>query len=743
MIIRRKMLAGLTMTAAFAGAVASAMPAAAHLRPITAADVIQTRRPLDSDPLGTHQVLVSPDGRKYATVLMQGDLQRDGYWVDILVGRTDSLPRAYPHTVARLFTRALKDDRIGLLASTYPGHDRFIWLADSERLAFLWSDGTAPAQVRVLNVRTGEMRWLTHHRTSVLRFGISGDGRSIVYLAFPEIAPDQDARLRRQGFAVPGISYALFSEGDLTDLEPWYHLEPFFLRRGMMSARRVRFTSGPSSFQLAWPSVSPAGRFALIPRRSFPQDVTVRERTVGDLALLDLRTGVASRLLELPMNASANTQIVWSKDDSRVAVGPAVAPRGVPPAAGEWAGVDEVDLGQTRPPAVTALTGRHGGYRPARWCDDGGLELSRGDAVAHFARVDGTWREQAPSPGERCGGVSPARVALQWREGPDTPPALFAIDVLTRRAERVLDPDPRLRGNFDLGHVEIIKWPDSDGRQWEGRLYLPIHLSSARRYPLVIQTAGISSSTEFTLLGRVDRMTALAAQILAGRGMAVLELSQKPLAGVMGTPEEAPDVMRGCEAAIRYLVHGGLADPRRIGLTGYSRTAYWVAYMLTHSSFPYAAAIESDGLDISYVQLVLTTEPGRYAGLVGTAGEAPFGQGLPQWLRTAPGFNADKVHTPLRLEVASGGVEDAFLQWEMYSRLKLLHRPVELVIDPDGEHADHPLQVPSQQLASIQGTVDWMDFWLNGRESPDPSKRAQNARWRMLRQQQIGLGESH
>jgi hypothetical protein len=114
-------------------------------------------------------------------------------------------------------------------------------------------------------------------------------------------------------------------------------------------------------------------------------------------------------------------------------------------------------------------------------------------------------------------------------------------------------------------------------------------------------------------------------------------------------------------------------------------------------------------------------------------GGAPFGDGLKSWLVKSPGFNADKVHTPLWLVLQSGPISGVLSHWEMFSRLRRLGKPVELYVMPDVEHGSHNPQNPRQVVALQQGEVDWFDFWLNGREDPDPKKADQYVRWRKLR----------
>ena len=109
-------------------------------------------------------------------------------------------------------------------------------------------------------------------------------------------------------------------------------------------------------------------------------------------------------------------------------------------------------------------------------------------------------------------------------------------------------------------------------------------------------------------------------------------------------------------------------------------------------------------------------------------GSSPFGSGLQRWVDVAPGFHLDQVETPVRIEAID---PDSVLQeWELYGSLFMLHKPVDLIYFPDGTHIH---QRPLERLESQQGNVDWMRFWLQGYQYPDPSKRAQYERWQALR----------
>jgi dipeptidyl aminopeptidase/acylaminoacyl peptidase len=198
------------------------------------------------------------------------------------------------------------------------------------------------------------------------------------------------------------------------------------------------------------------------------------------------------------------------------------------------------------------------------------------------------------------------------------------------------------------------------------------------------------------------------------------------------TPAELDSVVAGYEGAIEHFVSEGLADPQRIGVTGFSRFGLYTAYFLTHTSYPIAAANVADNADESYLQYLFwgASTKSEYERDVGAA---PLGEGLRIWAERAPGFNADKIHAPLRMERDSQGLISALYSWELFSQLRYLRRPVELYLVPDIEHGAHALERPSQLLASQGAIVDWFDFWLNEHEDPNPAKTGQYERWRKLR----------
>jgi hypothetical protein len=108
-------------------------------------------------------------------------------------------------------------------------------------------------------------------------------------------------------------------------------------------------------------------------------------------------------------------------------------------------------------------------------------------------------------------------------------------------------------------------------------------------------------------------------------------------------------------------------------------------------------------------------------------GGPPFGRYLPEWSKRSPGFNLDRVRTPLWIN--SLNPRFLLLDWEWFEGLRLLDRPVEMVILNDEQHV---LQIPAHRLVSLSGNLDWFDFWLNGHKDPEISKAEQYRRWEDL-----------
>jgi len=334
--------------------------------------------------------------------------------------------------------------------------------------------------------------------------------------------------------------------------------------------------------------------------------------------------------------------------------------------------------------------------------------------------ADGIWQLVGQSKGEYEVGHN--GLEIEVKEAFDQPPMLVAKE---KQESRVIwDPNPQLK-NVQLGQANVYTWKDKGGREWKAGLYKPVNYKPGERYPLVIQTHGFSES-QFAPSGGFP--TAFAARELTTSGILVLQVVDETFCRTM-KPDEGPCAVSDYESAAKQLVSEGLVDPEKIGIVGFSRTCFYVMEMLTTGSLRVKVASITDGVMAGYPEYMFFDSGNKASDSM--IGAPPFGEGLQQWLRRSPGFNLDKITTPLL--VNASGRAGLLYMWEPYAGLRYLHKPVDLIMLNTDEHV---LTNPAVRMASQGGTVDWFRFWLQDYEDFDPAKAEQYARWRELRKMQ-------
>lgn len=725
--------------------------AAARANPVTVTAIIESRRFLRWCA-GEAPICRSQDGSHYVVVVARGDTQRDGVHVQILTGSTGSLIGASPRIVATLFTRALGNTPLTEANS-------IAWFNDDSQIAFLWHDAQGVKQVFSLELSTHRLRQLTRHPTDIERFAITADGARIAYIALAQRDDRAPEEMDRRGYSVVRPDGFSFFDGNLDGWNAWENAELYLVEHG-----RSRSPLGfelPSVLGARWPAVfeaGPGGDFLIdLPADAIP--LTWDQYTDPLLARVLLpaarRDPFQSKLTQLfvidrgahrlrplwsaPRSFRQSSQVAWSPDGDSVILSGAFVPidQARSAAALNGSALVEVNVrtGQatefSRPPSLEAAD-----LIPLSWRDDI-VEFTStlpAESRVWFQKTNAGWRQLPLSaPPATFAPPSTRIVQIELREGLNHPPVIFAADGTGHEAI-LLELNPDLGGLYTLGRVELVRWTSTDGLAWTGLLILPPTHIAGTRYPLVIQTHGFSPD-QFSLIGDNRFPSVFAAQALASENIAVLQMgSPDPgqISDWVATPQEGPVMTAGMEGAIAALVARGLVDGERVGIAGFSRTGFHIEYAITHSNYPYAAAISADSIDQSYISNAFRGWPVEPSA--GNGGE-PYGEGLGHWLSRSPGFNADRVRTPLRLQVNSGSRAWALTHWEMFSRLRDLDLPVELYVVPRINEGTHNLQNPGQILASAGGAVDWFNFWLNGREDPDPAKAQQFARWRHLRAQ--------
>jgi len=775
LLVAAAAILNLSVTPVFAGAVSRADASGRfEKRELTPADAIATVRTMDNQVapgVAIDNSMTSPDGQRYVIRLAYGDVQRNGTWVDLLTGRLDSLTTAArPVRCAHLLTSGLGSSTDIQSADWDPQPANLLRWITNHQIAFLWSGRSKVRQVMSVDLTTCKSRLLTHSPTNVYSFGMGAGGALIFNAQVPRPIPISP-QLWKQGFTVSDTSdgWSILN-GDVsgaTIVDVSFNNEWFIqsasgaIRRVNIAGRRV----DPSNHVLRDVIVDPKGRFAVthVGLQSIPEEwhhysdsalqsvlesnKTMPNRIPLQYVVIDLSRGTTRPLWNAPMGYK--DKIVWSPFNDAILM----APTFLPPdnATGmNGAAAAEVDVVTGRY-KVLPIDLKTRAVVSIKWLSASRAEILSRDLNGSDSRTDRFERHGdhwlAASSTESAIESSDKRpsIRVETEQDLNRPPKIFAIDSITGDRRLILDTNPHLQERFKLGRVERLSGTLPTGHRWLGQLIYPADYKPGQKYPLVIQSMyGIPwADEEFSLDGSwgssgmglgPSYVASYPGQLLATRNISVLQLE---LIGPSPPDKQADARMLAFETVPGLAGLSELVDPSKIALDGFSRNGYWVEYTLSHSAFPFAAAIAADNYDPSYFPSALANWRIDDAQMNGATA---FGAGLQQWLIHAPGFNAEHIHTPLRMIGQSAGIPILIGKWEIYSRLRYLHKPVEMYMMPDvDKHPSHTPQNPQQIMAIQEGVIDWFSFWLTDREDPNPLKRAQYARWHAFRDSTTAL----
>jgi|GEM_PF-1176680 len=727
--------------------------------PITIQDAINMVRIESNYGYDDKFLVFSPDGSKFATVVWHGDLERNVNVYSLLVFDTEEAlanPRQRPRPIISI---PFEGDESDQAASAIT---QLAILGDNRTVTFVGRLPGKVPQVYAVDIETGRLRALTDHPTPVKAYAVSDDGVLRLYAA---AAPDpvdtaRVNRILRDGISpydrtvLPSaqhlliVSYMMLQSGPD---EVRQYFAPATRRGGeprlIFDSSRSRRTK-PSVWEAASDtstaavprlsiaserllgnisefSVDPTGRYALLWPYILAEhsidtlvhaawnDGNLFSRSLAAYyGLIDLETGAIEPLLDqlyVPYLAAERGQF-WAPDGRSVLIR-SLLPLDAPTAA-------ENEARAALPPAwlEVKVPSREylqvpipQGWSVIRW--DAGTDeliLRKADSLAVLQRVDGTWGTPRPIGvvagfNRRHPAVTNGRVVIGIKDSLTVAPELAAYDLATGQHTILTDLNPRLRDR-KYGEVELITFPTRYDSAAHGWLIKPVDYAPGRRYPLVVLHKDEIErpwDTSYLIDGAFN-LSGHEIQPLAAAGMMVLFIGEPPsLRPYIESQEEGVRVMENTEAAIRWLARQGYVDTLRVGISGWSRAAYYTDYTVIHSRFPYAAATQIDG------------------------GTAEYND------RIRPFTDAElgRIRTPMLLEPHGLSLISA---GAMANRLKAMGKPVDILYF---KTAPHSTKQPRHRVSSLGTHLDWWRFWLQDYEDPAPEKRTQYMRWRELREQ--------
>jgi dipeptidyl aminopeptidase/acylaminoacyl peptidase len=740
--------------------------------PVTVADTI-TMTELQGQGPGLHDFMqLSPDGKHFAVTVEHGDLKQNERVFSLLVFRSAGVLDEPADTVAVLCSSSNED-----------GIADVRWL-DNNTLTFLGTGKGDSRQVYAVNTRSKKLRQLTQHPTKINAYAVAPGLERVIYTADADLTAENEY-LRNHGFTVADQSLTDIVMGHFeSNRLAWRDLDyevpqETFIKR-LSSCEVIRLSREDRAiivvpnglFPYSPNPISPDGRFAIAEglvhahdtwrsfENPFPSAVA-GAHDVTTFVLVDLASGDSSLLVDAPSSPYL-TSIVWAPDSKSAVLINTFIP--LDPGNTEdrtsrlkQTVIAEVDLATHRVtpihgPALDATVAQ--GVVCAQAIDWKPvtnllvLAISRApdnhggicdvDAVATYQRTALGWSEKDVRDVDSLRSPPDGRITISINQGLSTPPDLKVVDHRTGRTRIFTDFNPQFR-QLRFAPVTLITWTASDGTQWSGDLYLPPEHKPNSRYPLVIQTHGCTTN-KFDITGfGPGGATGYAAQALANKGIVVLQEGRcanldenMPAHGSYYSALSAEHEVLGYDSAVDLLDREGIIDKDHVALQGHSATAWTAIYAVAHPKpgHHYAAALSTARGDLGYLGY-LATAYGRFWSVEGNGGP-PLGENFETFRRNALPFNLELVATPI-MSQEPDGLRYVPLMWEIHEILRMLGKPEEFIIFPDGTHN---LVKPWERLASQQAAVDWFCFWLKGEEDPDPAKREQYARWRELRKLQ-------
>jgi hypothetical protein len=681
----------------------------------------------------------SHDRKQFVITVRKGNLEENAVEYSMLLFRSNEV---FDHPTAKTLVSFAS-------SSNRPAISDITWLLDNDTILFLGEKPGETTQLYSVGCSSGKVTKMTTTSTNLLEYSAASRGNEFAYVVERPLANLVSEAALRSGFIVSNESLADLIAGHVKDHpEMDYDTDLFVADRGQTAGTRLPVRDRLDGEPIY---LSPDGRYLIVKTnlRYVPQGwgdykdpllrMIIRNKVPKGsrtwmirYELVNTRTGESQVLLDGPVSYYGS-DVLWLEDSKSVVLTGVYLPLNVSDPVERARREHGPVVVEIKLPGleVEEISGRdlaltHWNPR-TRTLELRPREPRKGATpeVESFQYKEDKWEVVKPAP-ESSNSNS---LEILTKQDLNTPPSVVALNPETGEKSLLLDLNPQFK-DLAFGKVEEVRWSDGSGREVEGGLYFPPDYSTAKTYPLVIQTHGFDPHA-FSIDGPFS--TAFAAQPLAGRGFVVLQVPSLHDWKMVSTTEEGPEMMRIYERGIAYLDARGIVDPRRVGVIGFSQTCYHVEYALTHSKFRFEAAVIADGLDMGYFQYLNYVHSFPYLGslIENTNGAAPFGKGLSLWLERAPGFLLDKVQTPVRIQAIHP--PSLLAEWEWFVGLSRLGKAVDFVYIPGGYHV---LQKPWERLLSQQGDVDWFCFWLKNEEDPDPAKADQYIRWRELRKLQ-------
>lgn len=291
-----------------------------------------------------------------------------------------------------------------------------------------------------------------------------------------------------------------------------------------------------------------------------------------------------------------------------------------------------------------------------------------------------------------------------------TPYCVYNINMKTRKATLVLDPNKELFADVRLGECKGWKFKCKRGYEVSGHYYLPADFDPQKKYPVIVHYYGGCSPTSRRFGGGshypAHYWNALGYITFIVNPSGATGFGQEWAARHVNTMGEGV-VQDIIEATEQFAKDVPQVDKDHIGCVSASYGGFMTQNILIHTDM-FACGISHAGIS-DHTSYWGEGYWGYSYSETSAANSYPWTR-KDLYVERSPLYNADKIHKPL---LFTHGTVDTNVpigeSIQMYTALKLLGRPTAF-IQVEGEN--HGIMDPVKRTVWIDSMMAWFQKWL-------------------------------
>jgi dipeptidyl aminopeptidase/acylaminoacyl peptidase len=624
----------------------------------------------------------------------------DGQWVAYTVTTTDPKEDKHDTDVWMVSTDGARDLR---MTSSPENETSPRWSPDGKYLTFLSSrPGKAKGnQVWLLDRAGGEATQLTDVKGRLQSYEWSPDSRRLA-LVIGDPDPEADAAegakpkapkpivIDRYHFKQDGAGYLLSGRHN------------YIYLFDIASKKLERLTS-EQKYDESSPVWSPDGtRIAFMSNHAADPD----RETGGQVYVAETHAGSAEKQLSPPTMNAGRGRVEWSTDGKWIAFLAGESDKKFASYGMERLALVASD-GGAAPTLVKAAADLDRGVSAPRFSADGSslTFLVTDDRSVYPASMNvsgGTVKRLIEGPVAVSNPTAAKGCLAYLSGGDDRPQEVYLWDGSS--LHQLTHQNDALMAELEVAPTEEVSFKSKDGTEVHGLLTKPVGYTAGAKVPFLLRIHGGPN-------GQDGHTFSSERQFFASHGYAVMAVNYRGSAGRGQKFSRAIAADWGhlevddLEAGVEYAIRGGIADPDRLGVGGWSYGAILTDYMIATDT-RFKAATSGAGTAFTVAFYGTDQYITQYDEEIG-----PPWKAFDTYMKISyPFLHADRIKTPT---LFLGGERDFNVPvqggQQMYEALRSLGIDTQLIIYPNETHG---IQRPSYQRDRMERYLAWYDKYL-------------------------------